>query len=70
MKAISQAKNDENSEKISVHAWAKESEVIQMTEPKQKPVNDLPIFGRDIEDDWSWDREEEELRESNESDED
>lgn len=41
-----------------------------MTEQKQKPVNDLPIFGRDIEDDWSWDREEEELRESNESDED
>ena len=41
-----------------------------MTEPKQKTVNDLPIFGRDIEDDWSWDREEEELRESNESDED
>ena len=36
-----------------------------MTEPKQKPVNDLPIFGRDIEDDWSWDREEEELRETN-----
>ncbi len=41
-----------------------------MTVPKQKTVNDLPIFGKDIEDDWSWDREEEELRESNESDED
>ena len=40
-----------------------------MAEPKRKTVNDLPIFGRDIEDDWSWDREEE-LRESNESDED
>ena len=41
-----------------------------MTEQKKKTVNDLPIFGRDIEDDWSWDREEEELRESNESDKD
>ena len=41
-----------------------------MTEQEKKAVNDLPIFGRDIEDDWSWDREEEELRESNESDED
>ena len=41
-----------------------------MAEPKRKTVNDLPIFGRDIEDDWSWDREEEELRESNETDED
>ena len=40
-----------------------------MTEPKQKTVNDLPIFGKGIEDDWSWDREEEELRESNESNE-
>ena len=28
-------------------------------------VNKLPVFGRDIEDDWSWDREEEELRETN-----
>ena len=41
-----------------------------MTNLDKKNVNDLPIFGRDIEDDWSWDREEEELRESNESDED
>ena len=40
-----------------------------MTNLDKKNVNDLPIFGRDIEDDWSWDREEE-LRESNESDED
>ncbi len=28
--------------------------------------NRLPIFGRDIVDDWSWDREEE-MREANES---
>lgn len=28
---------------------------------------DLPIFGRDIVDDWSWDREEEEMREAHES---
>ena len=28
-------------------------------------VNKLRVFGRDIEDDWSWDREEEELRETN-----
>lgn len=32
--------------------------------------NRLPIFGRDIVDDWSWDREEEEMREANESDSD
>lgn len=31
--------------------------------------NRLPIFGRDIVDDWSWDREEE-MREANESDSD
>ena len=41
-----------------------------MTNLDKKNVNDLPVFGRDIEDDWSWDRKEEELRESNESDED
>lgn len=29
--------------------------------------NRLPIFGKDIVDDWSWDREEEEMREENES---
>lgn len=34
-----------------------------MQEHKPKK-NDLPIFGKDIVDDWSWDREEEELRES------
>lgn len=33
----------------------------------KKNVNGLPIFGKDIIDDWSWDREEEELRESSES---
>lgn len=32
-----------------------------------KLKNDLPIFGRDIIDDWSFDREEEMLREENES---
>ena len=36
-----------------------------MTNLDKKNVNDLPIFGTDIEDDWSWDREEEELRETN-----
>ena len=35
-----------------------------MTNLDKKNVNDLPIFGRDIEDDWSWDREEEEMREA------
>lgn len=33
-----------------------------------KPINHLPIFGKDIVDDWSWDREEEEMRESHEND--
>lgn len=37
--------------------------VIHMTNNSQS--NRLPIFGLDIEDDWSWDREEEELRETN-----
>lgn len=32
--------------------------------------NRLPIFGKDIIDDWSWDRLEEEMREANESDSD
>ena len=41
-----------------------------MCNKDKKLINDLPIFGRDIVDDWSWDREEEELRESNESDND
>lgn len=36
-----------------------------MQEHKPKK-NDLPIFGKDIVDDWSWDREEEEMRERNE----
>ena len=31
-----------------------------------KDINSLPIFGRDIVDDWSWDREEEEMREDKE----
>ena len=70
MKVISQAENGENSEKISVHAWSRVTEVKQMQEDDKKSIDDLPIFGKDIEDDWSWDREEEELRESNESDED
>lgn len=35
-----------------------------MTNLDKKNVNDLPIFGRDIEDDWSWDSEEEEMREA------
>ncbi len=30
----------------------------------KKKENDLPIFGKDIVDDWSWDRMEEEMRES------
>lgn len=28
--------------------------------------NSLPVFGKDIVDDWSWDREEEEMRERHE----
>ena len=44
--------------KISVHAWSKVTEVKQMQEDDKKSIDDLPIFGRDIEDDWSWDREE------------
>ncbi len=32
------------------------------------PINRLPIFGKDIVDDWSWDREEEEMRESSDDD--
>ncbi len=32
------------------------------------PINRLPIFGKDIADDWSWDREEEEMRESHDND--
>lgn len=31
--------------------------------------NRLPIFGRDIVDDWSWDREEEKMREKHDFDE-
>ena len=46
----------------------KERTVIHMTNNSQS--NRLPIFGRDIVDDWSWDREEEEMREANESDSD
>lgn len=34
----------------------------------KKDINSLPIFGKDIVDDWSWDREEEEMRESHEND--
>lgn len=33
---------------------------------EKKRTNGLPIFGKDIVDDWSWDREEEEMRESSE----
>lgn len=46
----------------------KERTVIHMTNNNQS--NRLPIFGKDIFDDWSWDREEEEMREANESDSD
>lgn len=35
-----------------------------MSSDKKKSNDHLPIFGKDIIDDWSWDREEEELRES------
>ena len=35
-----------------------------MQEDDKKSIDDLPIFGKDIEDDWSWDREEEEMREA------
>lgn len=41
-----------------------------MCEKDNKSTNNLPIFGRDIVDDWSWDREEEKMREANESDSD
>ena len=34
----------------------------------KKNENDLPIFGKDIVDDWSWDRMEEEMRESRDDD--
>lgn len=53
---------------IQVCRQTKERTVIHMTNNSQS--NRLPIFGRDIVDDWSWDREEEEMREANESDSD
>lgn len=41
-----------------------------MLSKDKNSTNGLPVFGQDIVDDWSWDREEEELRERNESESD
>lgn len=38
-----------------------------MQEDDKKSIYDLPVFGKDIVDDWSWDREEEEMRERHEN---
>ncbi len=40
----------------------RKQEVISINSKK----NILPVFGKDIVDDWSWDREEEEMRECHE----
>lgn len=39
-----------------------------MTKIKKNNVNDLPVFGRDIDDDWSFDKLEEQICEEHDDD--